>query len=434
MPHGRVRFPARKPGETVHGAGPLTVVVALVLGIGAGQVAAQMGTGMPGTTAAAPDEAELRVGGLRVEPGAVISDESIALGVGMDAGTVPSEPPEARAQDEWVIAPIPGYKPVFGATLLLGVANIHRPAGAEKSSSPWMSGGGVFVAENGSWGLGLGHKMNLGQDRWRITAAAAYAEIRYRFYGIGTDAGDRESFVPLKHEATAAMAKVMHQLGPGWFGGVKLVAADSRIRLDAAELPPGLELPPEWGDLSRPFAPLLVGLTPTLEYDSRDNEFFPRRGILFSAQAGVFSKSFGSDFDFQVYTVAYNHFLSVGSRGVVGVRAYARVAAGDVPFFAMSSLGKGSDIRGYTPGRYRDKALLSGQVEYRHEYSDSWCAVAFAGIGAVGPSISGIPRGLPAGGVGVRYRLARKNKVSLRMDAAWGRDDHAISLSVGEAF
>jgi hypothetical protein len=40
---------------------------------------------------------------------------------------------------------------------------------------------------------------------------------------------------------------------------------------------------------------------------------------------------------------------------------------------------------------------------------------------------------LPAGGVGVRFRLTSL-PLNMRADFAWGRDDSTFSLAVGEAF
>jgi hypothetical protein len=42
---------------------------------------------------------------------------------------------------------------------------------------------------------------------------------------------------------------------------------------------------------------------------------------------------------------------------------------------------------------------------------------------------------LPAGGVGVRWMAAPKNKVNIRADVAWGEDGDALFyLTIGEAF
>jgi len=41
---------------------------------------------------------------------------------------------------------------------------------------------------------------------------------------------------------------------------------------------------------------------------------------------------------------------------------------------------------------------------------------------------------MPSGGIGASCVLAKKNNVSLRFDAAWGRDEHNFYVGIGEAF
>jgi hypothetical protein len=41
---------------------------------------------------------------------------------------------------------------------------------------------------------------------------------------------------------------------------------------------------------------------------------------------------------------------------------------------------------------------------------------------------------VPAGGVGLRWRLTRQNRLNFRIDYALGRDDDSLIISVGEAF
>ena len=41
---------------------------------------------------------------------------------------------------------------------------------------------------------------------------------------------------------------------------------------------------------------------------------------------------------------------------------------------------------------------------------------------------------LPGGGVGLRFTLARRNHVNLRVDYAWGKNSTALYVGVAEAF
>jgi hypothetical protein len=41
---------------------------------------------------------------------------------------------------------------------------------------------------------------------------------------------------------------------------------------------------------------------------------------------------------------------------------------------------------------------------------------------------------LPAGGVGLRFNLDKKNHINYRIDFAVGREGSTLSLGIGEAF
>jgi len=342
--------------------------------------------------------------------------------------------PEETASGEWLMAPVPGYSPVFGFTLAGALAKIYRPENADQDSPAWLSGGGFFVAENKSWGLAAGHKMNVSDDAWRLLGAATYADLIYRYYGSGNEAGDEGRSIQLNHRVLGGTVNVLREVAENWYVGLNLAAGDSRIEKVSKELPPDFEFPPEWEDENSEFTALLVSLGIEVEYDSRNNEFYPSKGVLMESKIRVSSESIGSDYDFETFLLSYNQYFSLGTNDILAIRFYGRYTEGDVPFFALSSLGQGSDLRGYTPGRYRDNALLTAQAEYRRQISNRWAAVAFFGVGGVGPSLGEVDQALPAGGVGVRFVLAEENHVVLRFDAAWGRDDESIYLSVGEAF
>ena len=61
----------------------------------------------------------------------------------------------------------------------------------------------------------------------------------------------------------------------------------------------------------------------------------------------------------------------------------------------------------------------------------------FAGVGQVAATFGDIKFGnwLPAAGFGIRWMAAPANKVNIRADLAWGKDEDALFyLSIGEAF
>ena len=62
--------------------------------------------------------------------------------------------------------------------------------------------------------------------------------------------------------------------------------------------------------------------------------------------------------------------------------------------------------------------------------------MAFFGVGEVAPKVGKFNADnlKPAGGAGVRYTLAKKNHVNLRLDYAIGLDGGGVYMGVTESF
>ncbi|MEX0329831.1 MAG: BamA/TamA family outer membrane protein [Puniceicoccaceae bacterium] len=333
------------------------------------------------------------------------------------------------AGNEWLIAPIPSYSPTFGWTLAVPVARVYRPESANPEDPAWMTGVGGFYSENESWGGGLFHRMNLGHDKWRLMSALAYADINYNYYGFGNIGGDRDRYIELSQTFGGGVLEALREISPNLYFGMRLVGTRTEVT-DIGFPTLNLDLPgPEKGLVMD-----IVSLIPRLLYDTRDNDFYPHSGTLASLQVTLSSDSWGSDFEYSLYKLEWNHYLSLGDNQVLAMRVAGKYAAGRAPFFVLPAMGQGSDLRGYLAGVYRDNALVAGQAEYRLRLTKRFGIVAFAGIGGVGPGLDDLEEALPSYGGGLRWVLAKENDISLRVDIGWGKNDHEIYVGVGEAF
>ena len=288
-------------------------------------------------------------------------------------------------------------------------------------------GGLAMVAENGSTAYGGGTYLHLLEDKLRIKAVAGYMDIRYRFYGVGNESGDNGISTDILQNGplyyVAASWRVWNKLyaGLGYLRG----KVDTRVRF---------ELPND--SFYDPTLSLDIGAYAIpLEFDSRDHESFPRNGWLVSGRAMLYRDSAGSDFDAETLKVAINNYRPMGDKNVLALRAFFRSSSGDAPFFLLSSFGGSTDLRGYPSGRYRDRVMYALQAEYRWQFNDRWVFTGFAGFGEVAPSFKDMGDNfLPAAGVGARFVLSAKHKVSLSTDIAVGKDGTEFYFGVGEAF
>jgi len=329
--------------------------------------------------------------------------------------------------EDLVIAPIPGRSPQLGWKLTLAGGYFLGDRDEESEAAPSVLGGFAMVAENGSSAYGGGVNLHLLDDKLRVKAGAGYADVRYRFYGIGNNAGESGIGVDILQKGplyfASASWRVWNKLyaGLGYLGGT----VDSRLRFalpDTSFFDPSLKL--DIGAVAIP-----------IEFDSRDHEQFPRNGWFVSGRAMLYRESAGSDFDAEIFNIAVNHYRPMGEQNVLALRAYLRASSDDTPFFLLSTFGGSTDLRGYPSGRYRDRMMYAVQSEYRWQFNDSWIFTGFAGVGEVGDDFGSFGRNfLPAAGVGARFVLSKKHRVGLSADIAVGNDGTEFYFGVGEAF
>jgi len=174
------------------------------------------------------------------------------------------------------------------------------------------------------------------------------------------------------------------------------------------------------------------------ELDTRNDDYWPAHGSFGRLKGNFYTEALGSSRTFQRYMAAWSWYGQPrAERVVVATNLTVMAATGDAPFYALPSIGSGKNaFRGYTMGRYRDRVMTSAQAELRYHFEGRFAVTAFAGFGLVSPDAAGVfeAQVLPAGGLGLRYRLVRRYPLHMRLDSAWGRDGNLIYFGVGEAF
>ena len=332
--------------------------------------------------------------------------------------------------EDLVIAPVPSYSPQLGWNLTLAGGYFLTPQEDDSDVPPSILGGFVMAAENGSRMYGGGIKLHLLGDKLRVQAGATDMDIRYRFYGIGNDQGNLGISLDMLQDGPLYFAsgswRVWRNLyiGLGFLGG----KIDSRLRIELPDPPPF--------SFFDPVLRLRLGaVVVPVEIDSRDHQQFPRNGWFVSAKGRFYRKSLSGDFDAETFKLVANHYLPMRDGDVLASRVIMKSASDGTPFFLLSSFGGSTDLRGYPSGRYRDRWMYAMQTEYRWQYSDRWVFTGFVGFGEVAERFSDFGSNLlPAAGVGGRFVLSEKHKVSLSADLAFGDDGAEFYFGIGEAF
>ena len=376
-------------------------------------------------------------------------------------GTSTAEPDAAKKQDaktddqekrgEWLIAPIPINSPAIGAGLEYFVGYVFPFSKQDKVSPPSIAGVGGLFTNNGSRAFGIGGKVYLKEDKYRLTLGGGHVSVNADLYGVGKVAGDRGLFLPLNTKGTGIIGESLFAVRKGIYLGFRFQYRNLRLSIDRtnSDLPDDIETnpPAQVADIidairDNLFRQRTVSIGPKFQWDTRDNTFYPRRGIYLDSGIDFFATGLGSKFTYQFYKAAFNKYTSLGEHQVLAFRGMGCAAAGDrVPIYDICLFGAWNDLRGYSAGRYQDRRMFATQAEYRVTmpkpgFLGRFGAVAFGGIGGVGPTFEdiGVSAMLPAGGAGLRFRLTKKNPINFRVDYGWGKAGGTLCIGVGEAF
>ncbi|HEY4370094.1 MAG TPA: BamA/TamA family outer membrane protein [Steroidobacteraceae bacterium] len=340
----------------------------------------------------------------------------------IDRPTLSSQAPAGH----WVVAPIPFRNELLGVGLVLGAGYLYGATEKERDTRHSIAAAAGMYAEGGSWTALAAHRGYWSEQHRRTTAVVTTGELHYDIE-LQLDGSTRK--LGLTQELTGVSLEAAAKVGQnGWLG---LGYRGGQTKVGVPSL--ASALPEELG------AGATVAMSNLLldgEFDSRDSDLYPRSGHYAQAEALIARHELGSDHDYVSVDLEWNAYRPISAAHVLAWRIAGKLVDGDAPFFAMSWFGAGVDLRGYTPGRYIGKSMITAQAEWRWQATPRWGFTAFGGAGKVSGALGDIDTDLwlPAGGVGLRFRLTKALPLNMRADFAWGRDDSTFSLAIGEAF
>jgi hypothetical protein len=284
-------------------------------------------------------------------------------------------------------------------------------------SPPDISAAAGIATENGTWVAGAAHMGFWDEDNVRYIGAAGAAELHLDYYS--TSGAPRAYSL----EARALIQQLVRRVDASrWLAGARYTYLGSELRFDSAR--------PD--DVPRRELDATIGkLGFVLDYDSRDNIFTPNKGTFFELEAAFARGGFGSDSDYETLYARAFTWQPAGDF-VLGARGDVRLSQGDVPFYAQPYVV----LRGVPAARYQDRNAVVAEAEVRWNANARWALVAFAGGGkAYGRRQPWEEaKNVFAGGVGLRYLVARKLGMYAGFDVARGPEESAFYITAGSSW
>jgi hypothetical protein len=327
-----------------------------------------------------------------------------------------------KTDARFVPVPIPISNPTIGSGLGAALLYLHSKNDADPKQPTSTTGLLGMYTNTESWAVGAFHDGFYFKDRTRLRAAAGYGEFNLKFYGIGNiDLGNN----PIKYKADtlAFMPRALFRLPKNnWFFGPHYYYLNIETEFDLSSILPNL---PAINDQTKTAGLGLIGL-----YDSRDNNLWPNDGTWFEATATNYGEHFGGDFAYNKLMLKFGQYFPLGEPVTLAYRLDGQFIDGDAPFYDLSQIR----LRGFPGGRYLNDIAVTAQTEVRWKFFKHWTALAFGGVGWIAEDIDVLfdDSAKPAGGVGLRYMIAEKQKLNIGLDVTYGDGNIAIYVQIGD--
>lgn len=273
-------------------------------------------------------------------------------------------------------------------------------------------------------------------NKYFVYGEVGYYRYNYNFYGLGQREVPRENYaVDYPRIRLNALRRVLPHLYAGLryeYENYAITNVDPAGLLATGTVPGGLGGRLSGGGLG-------------VFYDTRDNVFYPTRGIVADFSYLGHGRGIGSNFRYNRYVADVSSYYKLSSRAIAVVNYVVSITGGIAPFSALSVAGSSKRLRGYYEGRYRDDNLALLQAEGRFTIWKRLTGVIFGGVGVLGSTQSTTGTRTEsdhlfrlndpkiAYGAGLRVRI-NDDGLNIRADYGIGKQSTGLYITIGEAF
>lgn len=290
----------------------------------------------------------------------------------------------------------------------------------------------TFYTLENQYGFWLDHALYTDENKWFFYGRARYQSFPLFYYGIGRETPS-EHIALIDGEYTLFRERLLRETLPSLYFGLEL-DYQGLNRVNYIDTETDFELP-EVGAMGSNNLGIGLGLL----YNNIHNAMNPREGLYSEWAFMNYNTAAGSDYNMTTYVIDNRIYRPVKENTVFAAQLYGQFTSGNAPFNMLALMGGESLMRGYYLGRYRDKNLVAGQVEYRilpFEFSKRWGASMFLAAGQVYGDEYGFnwDQFLPTGGAGIRYLIFPEKDIYTRIDVSFTEEGRGVYFFIGEAF
>ncbi len=177
-----------------------------------------------------------------------------------------------------------------------------------------------------------------------------------------------------------------------------------------------------------------------LSFDTKNRPGNPTRGMDAVVSGALYRQVWDDRFGFAKYSLNVQKYIHLFYNRVMVMRLACKITNPfknkDIPFYYLSELGREESIRGFVRGRFRDRDVLLGSLEYRYPVWHNWDEhgldlFIFIDSGQVSAKII---REAALNdfryGYGLGFRLWDQKGLIARLQAGWSEDGWRLYLGI----
>lgn len=282
------------------------------------------------------------------------------------------------------------------------------------------------------------------ENRFRIYVSYGYRNEPSHYYGKGFEKAENLE----RSDSTTKFHRNYFQLYPRFVWEVRphlyLGGLFDLNYTRASDINPVMEEDPYFQKFKSKY--FNVGIGGLIQYDTRDDVATPTRGMLLGTNIKLFGKYLGGAYNYEIIELEYRQFKNIfRPRSTLAWIAKSQIGMGDIPFTELPTFGSPFDLRGYYMGKYRDKSMAYGIVEYRHMFGSPakyksgnfWAKcgfVAWVGTGTIGETPFDWDKWKFNFGAGLRFQMQPGKNFRLDIGKEPGQPGMQVYMNMTEAF
>jgi len=344
----------------------------------------------------------------------------------------------------WSVLGGPSYTPEasfgVGGAVLASFRMNKQDTISQRSFLP----AGLNLSINGTIVVAGAGTFFFNENRFRIYMNYGYRNEPSHYYGKGFEKAETIE----RGDSTTRFHRSYFQLYPRFVWEVRphfyLGGLFDLNYTKVSDVNPVMEKDPYFQQFKRKY--FNVGIGGLIQHDTRDDVATPTRGMLLGANFKLFGKYLGGAYNYEIIELEYRQFKNIfRPRSTLAWIAKSQIGLGDVPFTELPTFGSPFDLRGYYMGKYRDKSMAYGIVEYRHMFGSPakyksgnfWAKcgfVAWVGTGTIGETPFDWNKWKLNFGAGLRFQMQPGKNFRLDIGKEPGQPGMQVYMNMTEAF